>query len=140
MIRVNVDMSLDYLDYSDVNLDYDDLTEMIKTSISESESEDEIASNITEYVKYNYDISGTKNGDVDISVDDIMDAASSEDILEIIDWLVDAEYINETNLITSHDSSYLEMEWLSLISKLSELRLRISNEDEETIKKIINKY
>ena len=133
-------MSLDYLDYSDVNLDYDDLTEMIKTSISESESEDEIASNITEYVKYNYDISGSKNGDVDISVDDIMGAASSEDILEIIDWLKEAEYLNDLNLTLDHTSSYLEVEWLSLVNKLSELRLRISNEDEEILKKIINKY
>ena len=40
----------------------------------------------------------------------------------------------------NHLPSILEIEWQEMCDKLSDIRLRISTEDEETIKEILMKY
>jgi hypothetical protein len=78
--------------------------------------------------------------EVDVSVDDFLSACNTREIEKMIDYLIDDGYLVDRSVSKPQNMSFLEIEWENMINKLSQLRLRITNEDEETIKKIVNKY
>jgi hypothetical protein len=78
--------------------------------------------------------------EVDVSVDDFLLACNTREIEKMIDYLIDDGYLVDRSVSKQQDLSPLEIEWEDMINKLSQLRLRITNEDEEIIKKIVNKY
>ena len=80
----------------------------------------------------------TQNIDMDIEVDEFVDACSSREIEELIDYLQKQGHL-EGNLPTD-DMNALDHEWAQVISKISgRARLVLTNEEEETIRKIANR-
>jgi hypothetical protein len=82
--------------------------------------------------------------DFDIDVNEFLDSCDSSEINEVI------SYLQESGHLTSGVSGYitttngglnpLEHEWEKLTSFISEIRLRMSNEDEEALRTIAKKY
>lgn len=85
---------------------------------------------------------------IDIDVDDFLSSCDRHDIIEIIKFLKEEEWISEDsddenpnpNLIPLDKQNIFDQEWYSLCDKLSSIRLQLSREDEETIRNILKKY
>lgn len=81
------------------------------------------------------------DAEVDVDIDDFLSACSSREIKNLINTLIEDGYLNPTAIKDGGDEqSYLESEWTELINKFSEIRLRISQEDEETLRGVLKKY
>ena len=76
--------------------------------------------------------------DVDVDIVEILDECSSSEIEDVVDWLVDNDYIKQEH--TTRSESVMDEEWNEAISKLHTLRQRLTIEEEQLIKSIINKY
>jgi hypothetical protein len=81
---------------------------------------------------------------VDVDVDDFWFACRTKEKEELIDLLVEGGWVKRTSPKGTKPEdrlpSILEIEWQDMCNKLSDIRLRISIEDEETIKEILMKY
>lgn len=81
---------------------------------------------------------------VDVYVDDFLYECSTREIEELIDSLVKDGWVKRITpkgvVPTEQQPSLLDLEWQSMVSKLSELRQNISLDDESLIKEIISKY
>jgi hypothetical protein len=81
---------------------------------------------------------------VDVDVDEFWSACSTIEKEELIDVLEKDGWVKRTSpkgaKTENHLPSILEIEWQEMCNKLSDIRLRISIEDEETIKEILMKY
>ena len=81
---------------------------------------------------------------VDVDVDDFWSACRTREKEELIDLLVEGGWVKRTSpkgtKTENHLPSILEIEWQDMCNKLSDIRQRISIEDEETIKEILMKY
>lgn len=78
--------------------------------------------------------------DIDISPDEFISSCSSSEIKELIDILVDEEYIKPEDIVDDDHCSPMDEEWNEIIGKLSNRgRLRLTNEEEEVIKKIADR-
>ena len=75
--------------------------------------------------------------EVDIDVDDFVDSCSRREKEQLIKKLKEGDLWEDT---TSENLSLMELEWKETLTKLSNARLRLSNEEEAFIKKIANKY
>lgn len=75
--------------------------------------------------------------EVDIDVEDFLESCSRKEKEELIKILKEGDLWENT---VSSNLSVLEQEWNDVLTKLAKSRLRLSNEDEELIKKIANKY
>ena len=81
------------------------------------------------------------DAEVDVDIDDFLSACSSREIKNLINTLIEEGYLNSTAIKNGEDEqSYLESEWTELTNKFSEIRLRISQEDEENLRGILKKY
>ena len=80
------------------------------------------------------------NIDVDVDVDDFLRSCSERDKEEIIEILTEDGYLDKKQDISNTNNNILDYEWQEILSNLENNRLRISNEDEETIKRISKKY
>ena len=80
---------------------------------------------------------------VDVYVDEMWSACSKKEKEELIELLVDEGYVKR---VTQRDTepekgkSLMEIEWDTMIDKLSDLRQRVSAEEEEILKNIVSKY
>jgi hypothetical protein len=81
---------------------------------------------------------------VDVDVDEFLYALNKREKNELIDALVEdglvKRIVPRNSELKGDQRSLLEIEWDTMIDKLSDLRLRLTNEEEEQIKKIVNKY
>ena len=82
---------------------------------------------------------------IDIDIDEVYRELSRSERNTLIDYLVEdglvAKLATTNGNVSVQSTSYLDEEWHQVIDKLSgNNRLRLSNEDEETIRKIANKY
>lgn len=78
--------------------------------------------------------------DFDIDVEQFVDDCDSHEITELIEYLRKQGYLNNDNMQT-RDISLLDMEWAATINKISgNARLRMTTEEEETIRKIANRF
>lgn len=75
--------------------------------------------------------------EVDIDVDDFLDSCSRREKEQIIKKLKEGDLWEDTE---SENLSLMEIEWSETLTKLANARLRLTNEEEEIIKKIANKY
>jgi hypothetical protein len=85
---------------------------------------------ISEYTS-NIDIS------IDVDVEEFLDDCSKREIEEVIQWLVDSDWIKPTQV---EEGNVMDIEWFNTVSKLHTLRQRLTVEEEELIKSIVNKY
>ena len=86
------------------------------------------------------------NVDVDIDVDYFLESCDRHEIKEVIEWLKETEWINEDSddenekQIPFNKQNIYDQEWYSLCDKLSRIRLQLTQREEETIRKILNKH
>jgi hypothetical protein len=81
---------------------------------------------------------------VDVDVDEFWSSCSRREKEEFIDMLEEDGWVKRTSPRGTNPSeklpSILEIEWQDMCNKLSDIRQRISSDDEETIKNILKKY
>jgi hypothetical protein len=79
--------------------------------------------------------------DLDIDPSEFVDACSKREIEELIDALTEDGYIvKPINSVPLEDKNLLDEEWDEVMSKLAGRgRLRLTNEEEEIIRKIANR-
>ena len=79
---------------------------------------------------------------VDVDIDDILYDMSSDELQSLADDLYNDGYIPKqlSGGVSEGQKNIMDLEWDELIQKMSKLRLQLSNEDEETIRKILNKH
>lgn len=75
--------------------------------------------------------------EVDIDVDDFLDSCSRREKEQLVKNLKEGDLWEDTK---SDKLSLMELEWNETLTKLSNARLRLTNEEEAIIKKIANKY
>ena len=81
--------------------------------------------------------------EIDIYVDEFWNECSRSEKNELIDLLVEEGHVTRVPNSSINDEiqkpSLIEIEWNDMIDKLSELRQRITVEEEEMIKNLVNK-
>ena len=75
--------------------------------------------------------------EVDIDVVDFLDSCSRREKEELIKALKEGDLWEDT---VSENASIMELEWNETLTKLSNARLQLTNEEEEIIKKIANRF
>lgn len=82
--------------------------------------------------------------EIDIYVDEFWNECSRSEKNELIDLLVEEGHVIRVPNSSIDDEkqkpSLIEIEWNDMIDKLSLLRQRLSIEEEETIKALVEKY
>jgi len=78
------------------------------------------------------------NSDVDIDVDEFLNSCSKRELNEAIDYLVETGHVYRKDAASS--KNILEQEWSEITRSISNCRLRISQEDEDALRKIAKKY
>lgn len=82
--------------------------------------------------------------EIDIYVDEFWNECSRSEKNELIDLLVEEGHVIRVPNSSLDDEkqkpSLIEIEWNDMIDKLSLLRQRLSIEEEETIKALVEKY
>lgn len=82
--------------------------------------------------------------EIDIYVDEFWNECSRSEKNELIDLLVEEGHVIRVPNSSIDDEkqkpSLMEIEWNDMIDKLSNLRQRISVEEEQTIKALVEKY
>lgn len=82
----------------------------------------------------------------EVSVDEFLDACSKRELAELVDTLLEDGLLKITpdGLIDRvkkfSDMTLVEKEWVEMCNELETLKHRITNEDEDVLKSIINKY
>lgn len=78
--------------------------------------------------------------DVEVEVDEFVDNCSKREIEELVKYLHKEGHLNE-DTIPAENMNLLDQEWAEVLDKLSgRNRLQLSNEEEEIIKKIANRF
>lgn len=81
---------------------------------------------------------------VDVDVFEFIDQCSRHELQDLIDELVEKGWVTrKTPRHLSPDSekpNLLEIEWMDMVGKLSDLRQRVTLEEEQTIKELVSKY
>jgi hypothetical protein len=80
--------------------------------------------------------------DMDISPEEFLEDCDSEEIKEAIDYLKNMGYLNQgiNSINTTFGQNPLDEEWEKLTTHLLNIRLSMSNEDEQIIRSIAKKY
>lgn len=77
---------------------------------------------------------------VDIEPKEFVDNCSDGEIEELVDILIEEGYLDGIPVTSDRHHNLLDKEWANTIGKLNRSRLLLSNEDEETIKRIASKF
>lgn len=77
---------------------------------------------------------------VEIEPDEFLSNCSKSEIEEIINYLLEEGHLDGEPITSDKHHNDLDVEWNGYISKLKKSRLLLSNEDEETIKRIASKF
>ena len=78
-------------------------------------------------------------GDLDITPDEFVAACSDREINELVDILMDEGVIKENHLINNINDNILDEIFNEALEKLETSRHRLTNEEEEIIKKIASR-
>jgi hypothetical protein len=76
--------------------------------------------------------------DLNISPSDFVDACSEKEINELIEILIEDGYVDNQSILKTN-VTYDDESYTKALVKLSESRLRLTNEEEEMIKKIADR-
>lgn len=73
---------------------------------------------------------------------EFVDSCSKSEIKSLIDCLIENGHIGDGETIHGDNTkhSFLDEIWYDYCQKLMSIRLRMSNEDEDVIKRIVDKY
>lgn len=80
------------------------------------------------------------DADIDLDVDEFIAACSDSEIQEIIDILIEDNWLNEGASMSNNPMSVSESEFEEALNKLHGNWNRLSQEEEETILKIANRF
>lgn len=78
------------------------------------------------------------NVDVDIEVDDFLEACNDKEIQAVIDYLIDNDYLDAPQEKSKQSMS--EYYWNLTMSKLTDNRLLLTDEETELIEKIAKRF
>ena len=79
--------------------------------------------------------------DVDVDVDDFMYQCNNREIKEVIEYLIEEDYIKPQQVVGSNASlSLIEYEFNEIIEKIQENRLRLTSEEDALLKKIADRF
>lgn len=78
--------------------------------------------------------------EIDIDVDEFLSECTTSEKKELIEALQEDGWLVKEKVTQEHNISLLDEEWLTVTNKLNTLRLRLSPEEEELIKEIVNRY
>jgi hypothetical protein len=78
--------------------------------------------------------------DVDVDVDDFMYQCNNHEIKEVIEYLIDNDYISEDQLKTNGELSLAEWEFDKVITKITDNRLRLTPEEDTLLRKIADRF
>jgi len=79
--------------------------------------------------------------EVEVEVDEFMDACKKRDIKQVIEWLFDNGHLSSIQQsIPEEKRTMMDKEWMELSLKLSNIRLQLTSEDETKIREILKKY
>jgi len=79
--------------------------------------------------------------DVEIDVDEFLDACSTHEINEVVEWLQNGDYIKMSHLINDSRMSMGDLEYIKIINKLTDpmVRFRLSEEEMCILQQISDK-
>lgn len=77
---------------------------------------------------------------VDIEPKEFVDNCSDGEIEELVDILIEEGYLDGIPVTSDRHHNILDEEWSKTISKLNRSRLLLSNEEENLIKNIANRF
>jgi len=78
--------------------------------------------------------------ELEVDVDDFLSSCTKSEIKELIEALQEDGWLIKEKVTKEESMSVMDEEWLTVIQKLHTLRLRLSVEEEQTIKDIVNRY
>lgn len=78
--------------------------------------------------------------EMDISVNDFLSECNSYEIKEIIDALIEDNHLNESSLIEDINISSNDLDWLNVLTKLKDLRIQLTKDEEEFVRNLVKKY
>ena len=78
--------------------------------------------------------------EIDIDPYEYVDECSRHEKQELIDELVSRGFVLQISSPIETKPNLLEIEWFNTISKLVRLRQRVTPEEEEMIKNLVNKH
>jgi hypothetical protein len=78
--------------------------------------------------------------EIEVDVDDFLSSCSQSEIKELIESLQEDGWLVKEKVTKEESMSVMDEEWLTVIQKLHTLRLRLSVEEEQMIKDIVNRY
>lgn len=78
--------------------------------------------------------------ELEVDVDDFLSSCSKSEIKELIEALQEDGWLVKESVAQTDKMNLLDEEWLNVTNKLNNIRLRLSVEEEQTIKDIVNRY
>ena len=78
--------------------------------------------------------------EIDFDISDLMFDLSKSDIEDVIEYLIDNDYISENQSKTNGESSLAEWEFTKVITKIADNRLRLTAEEDAILKKISDRF
>jgi succinate dehydrogenase flavin-adding protein (antitoxin of CptAB toxin-antitoxin module) len=76
--------------------------------------------------------------ELDISVSDFYDELNHKEVKELIDILIEEDYIKRNDVV--EDESIYEWEFNKMIKKITDNRVMLTAEEEELLKKISDRF
>ena len=77
---------------------------------------------------------------VDIEPGEFIENCSSREIKELVDILIEEGHLDGELVTSERHHNILDEEWVKTIGKLNRSRLLLSNEEENLIKNIANRF
>jgi hypothetical protein len=78
--------------------------------------------------------------EIDFDISDLMYDLSKSDIEDVIEYLIDNDYISENQSKTNGESSLAEREFNEMIDKIADNRLRLTAEEDALLRKIADRF
>jgi len=78
--------------------------------------------------------------ELEVDVNGFLSSCTKSEIKELIEELQEDGWLVKEKVTKEESMSVMDEEWLTVIQKLHTLRLRLSVEEEQTIKEIVNRY
>jgi hypothetical protein len=78
--------------------------------------------------------------ELEVDVDDFLSSCTKSEIKELIEALQEDGWLIKESVAQTDKMNLLDEEWLNVTNKLNNIRLRLSVEEEQTIKDIVNRY
>jgi hypothetical protein len=81
------------------------------------------------------------NAEIDVEIDEFVDALRPREVEELIEYLRDEGYLKASKkVLTNNDENLHDRMWFETCRKLLENRLQLSNEEQEIIENIANRF